>query len=76
MYVLKMLFVPFVLFFMLSVLLRYTDSDYPICIFRLFFNSLFKPIYVNKCYTKYSMYILYVLNVYIFTKREDLGPYI
>jgi hypothetical protein len=33
-------FVPFLLAIVLSALLRYTDSDYPFGIFKLFFLSL------------------------------------
>jgi hypothetical protein len=49
MYVLLIVVCPFVLFLLaivLSVLLRYTDSDYPFGIFKLFFaiSTLFKKI--------------------------------
>ena len=49
----RLLFVLFLLVIVLSVLLRYTDSDYPFGIFKLFFyDSLF--------YIRYRTHILYI----------------
>jgi hypothetical protein len=39
------LFVLFLLAIVLSVLLRYTDYDYPFGIFKLFLKRSFKPIF-------------------------------
>jgi hypothetical protein len=39
-YIVVCLFVLFHLAFVLSVLLRYTDSDYPFGIFKLFFTTV------------------------------------
>jgi hypothetical protein len=38
-------FVPFLLGIVLSVLLRYTDSDYPFGIFKLFLDDVFIAIF-------------------------------
>jgi hypothetical protein len=46
MYVLYIVVCPFVLFLVLSVLLIYTDSDYPFGIFKLFF--LHKPVSIGR----------------------------
>jgi len=51
------LFVFCFLAIVLSVLLRYTDSDYPFGIFKLFFKDLAIIFIVYKCITCFVIYI-------------------
>ena len=59
-YVLQIVVCPFVLFLLaivLSVLLRYTDSDYPFGIFKLFFSSSLPPIVCGKAYVLLMLFV-------------------